>query len=406
MEHMELRAMDLAEVRNLVKWIDEQQRKSRQELAALQQQFVNQGKEMSSVVKRVKELESQYSTTQAQIARLSQIDDQMDQLRTEIIHLIEQADDRRVKSEKEMERLRQVEYDTQTRTLAEIKETLSSVPRLLEEMEQRRAEDERLSALIGTLSNQIPDIEARLDERVRDVTFLEEAQRQESRRIAEVHQEAIELQKRTDSLQAKNLVLEDALRRDAARLEQLQQSEAERQQTLENYLEQGRLADQRRKAELAGWAEQVEEFEELMAGYAKQWRLFEEQHRLSKESTTGLQELKQRLEKRQNEMSELQRVETERMRQQWTEFLGEVDRRHKQQEVERDQWSKEQQRQREDYREQFRVMQEQLDKASADIKALFELQLKYADAFRQMTRIWLEGYESVVATPITRRVPG
>jgi chromosome segregation ATPase len=403
---MELRAMDLAEVRNLVKWIDEQQRKSRQELAALQQQYANQGKEMSSLTKRVKELESQYSTTQAQIARLAQVDDQMDQLRGEIVHLIEGADDRRVKSEKELERLRQVEYDAHSRALAEIKETLSSVPRLHEGMEQRRAEDERLSSLIGTLSNQLPVIEARLDERVRDVTFLEEAQRQESRRIAEVHQETIELQKRADSLQAKDLVLEDVLRRDEARLEQLQQSEVERQQTVERFLEQGRLADQRRKQELAQWAEKLEEFEELMAGYAKQWRLFEEQHRLSRESTTALQELKQRLEKRQNEMSELQRVEAERMRQQWTEFLGEVDRRHKQQEVERDQWSKEQQRQRDDYLEQFRAMQGQLDKASADIKTLFELQLKYADAFRQMTRIWLEGYESTVATPITRRVPG
>ena len=221
-----------------------------------------------------------------------------------------------------------------------------------------------------------------------------------------MHQETIELQKRADSLQAKDLVLEDVLRRDEARLEQLQQSEVERQQTVERFLEQGRLADQRRKQELAQWAEKLEEFEELMAGYAKQWRLFEEQHRLSRESTTALQELKQRLEKRQNEMSELQRVEAERMRQQWTEFLGEVDRRHKQQEVERDQWSKEQQRQRDDYLEQFRAMQGQLDKASADIKTLFELQLKYADAFRQMTRIWLEGYESTVATPITRRVPG
>ena len=36
---MELRSMDLAEVRNLVKWIDEQQRKGRQEVATLQQQF-------------------------------------------------------------------------------------------------------------------------------------------------------------------------------------------------------------------------------------------------------------------------------------------------------------------------------------------------------------------------------
>ena len=92
--------MDLAEVRNLVKWIDEQQRKGRQEVAALQQQFAGQQRETSDMAKRVLELEGQLSTAHAQITRLSQIDDQMDRLKAEIVHLIEQSDDRRVQSEK------------------------------------------------------------------------------------------------------------------------------------------------------------------------------------------------------------------------------------------------------------------------------------------------------------------
>jgi len=403
---MELQQMDLAEVRNLVKWMDEQQRKGRQELAVLQQQFAGQQREASDLIRRVQETEGQLPTMRTQITRLSQVDEQMDRLKAEIVHLIEQADDRRVRSEKEMERLRQIEHDAHTRALAEIKEQLTPIPRLAEEMEQRHAEDERLSTAITTLQNQIPPIEARLDERIRDVAYLEEAQRQDARRIAEQQQGLIEAQKRADDLQAKQLVLEDLMRRNETRFEQLQQSELERAQKMDRALEQGRLDGQRRKQELARWADKLEEFEELMAGYAKQWRLFEEQHRLSKESTAGLQELKQRLEQRQNEAAELQRADTERLKQQWVEFLSEDERRQKQRQVEVEQWGKEQQRQHENYMEQFRALQEQQDKTTSDIKSLLLLQEKYTDAFRQFTRIWLEGYESVVATPVTRRVPG
>lgn len=403
---MELRSMDLAEVRNLVKWIDEQQRKGRQELATLQQQFATKEREMSEMGKRVKELESTLSTAQAQITRLSQIDDQMANLKAEIVHLIEQADDRRIQSEKEMERLRQVEQSANTRALTEIKDQLTLVPKLVEQMGQRQAEDERLSTAIALLQNQVPLIETRLDERVRDVAYLEEAQRQDARRIAELQQSLVDTQKQLDSQQAKDLVLEDSLRRNEAKIEQLQQSELDRRQITDSFLEQARLADQRRKQELAGWAEKIEEYEELMAGYAKQWRLFEDQHRLSREATAGLQELKKRLDLRQTEMSELQRVDTERMKQQWSEFLAEVDRLGKQQQLELSQWDKEQKRQREDYLEQFRLMEGELGNMTRDIKALFALQEKYADAFRQMTRIWLEGYESIVSTPITRKVPG
>jgi DNA repair exonuclease SbcCD ATPase subunit len=305
-----------------------------------------------------------------------------------------------------MERLRQVEHGAHSRSLTEIKEQLTPVPRLVEAMEQRRAEDERLAAAIATLQNEIPVIQARLDERIRDVAYLEENQSKDTRRISELRQTLNEHQKRTDNLQAKHLVLEDVMRRNESRLETLQQSETERRQTLDRFLEQGRLADQRRIQEMARWDEKLEEYEELMAGYAKQWRRFEEQHRLSRESTTGLEELKHRLDQRQNEMSELQRVDTERLKQQWVEFLADVDRRRRQQQIEQEQWLKEQQRHRDEEIEQYQMIQEQLDKAAVDVKALFELQVKYADAFRQFSRIWLEGYESIVSPPVTRRIPG
>jgi len=276
----------------------------------------------------------------------------------------------------------------------------------VEEMDQRRAEDERLSASLGTLQNEFPSIEARLDERIRDVAYLEETQRRDARRIAELQQGLVEAQKRGDDLHAKQLVLEDLMRRNEAKFEQSQQTELERQQRTDHFLEQGRLAEQRRKQQLAQWANELEEFNELMAGYARQWRMFEEQHRVSTKATSELQEFRLRLEQGQHEVAEAQRVEADRAKQQWTELMAENDKRHKQWQLEREQWSKEQQRQHENYMEQFHALQDQQDKAASGIKSLFVLQEKYADTFRQLTRIWLEGYESVVPSPATRRIPG
>jgi hypothetical protein len=127
---------------------------------------------------------------------------------------------------------------------------------------------------------------------------------------------------------------------------------------------------------------------------------------LSKAATVDLNEFRKRLEQRQIEVAELQRVEDERMKQRWTEFLTEDEKRHKQRQLEIEQFIKEQKREREAYQGQIRVLQERLDKSLDDIKALYLLQEKYADTFRQLTRIWLEGYESVVTPPVTRKVPG
>jgi len=354
----------------------------------------------------MQELEARIPNMQSQITRLNQIDREMDSLKTEILHLVEQYDDKRIQSEKEMERLRLLEHQAHTRAISDIQEALTPIPRLKEEMEGRKAENERLSTAVAVIQNQIPAIEARLDERIRDVAYLEEAQRQDARRIAELQQGLVEAQKRSDDAEARQLTISDVLKRTEAKVDRMAQSELERKQQATEFMEQGRLTDQKRTHQLDRWGTKLEEFEELMGGYARQWRLFEEQHRISKEATGDLVEFKKRLEQRQLELTELQRVENERMKQQWTEFLGEDERRQKQQQVEREQWAQEQKRQRENTQEQLNAIRVQLDKAALDLKDLFTLQEKYADNFRHLSRIWLETYEAVVTPPVTRKVPG
>lgn len=403
---MDLKAMDLAEVRNLVKWLDEQQRKGRQDLAVLKQQIESHQREMDDMSRRFQEIEHENTSLQVQLTRLGQVDKLLENLRAELTHLVEQSDERRIQSEKESERLRIVEHQAHTRAIAEIRDELKPIGRLLEDMESRRAEDERLSTAVGALQNQMLVVESRVDERVVDVTYLEETQRQDARRIAEVQQDILEQQKRIDSLQGKQTVLDDSIVRAEPRLERLEQGDAERKQLTREFVEQAKLADQQRTQQLDRWADKLEEFEELMQGYARQWRHFEEQHRLSKEATVDLNEFRKRLEQRQTELAELQRVEDERMRQRWTEFLTEDEKRQKQRQLEIEQFTKEQKRERENHQEQVQALQGRFDKSLEDIKGLYVLQEKYADTFRQLTRMWLEGYESVVTPPVTRKVPG
>ena len=403
---MDLKAMDLSEVRNLVKWLDEQQRKSRQELAGVQQQAAGQERKVSELVRRVQELEQQASATQAWVARLASFDERLDHFKAEMVHLVEQYDDKRAKSEKEMERLRQVEHSAHARLLAEIQGEVATIPRLSESMDGVRAESERLSAAVTTLQNELLLTSDRLDERVRDVAYLEEARSQDARRIADLQQEGVDSRKRADDLQAKHLVLEDVMRRNEARIDRLRQTELERKQEVDRFLEQGKLADQQRKIDLAAWSKQLEEFKELMAGYARQWRQFEEQYRAMKAATDDLEDFEARLDRRQTEANEASRLEDERMKQQWTEFLAEYDKLTKQRATEDDQRAKVQQRQREELMEQLNALQEQASQASEDIKALFGLQDKTIDNFRQITRSLMEAYESAIKSPPTRRIPG
>ncbi|MEN8098729.1 MAG: hypothetical protein ABFQ89_06605 [Chloroflexota bacterium] len=403
---MESQSLDIAELRNLVKWLDEQQRKSRQEVAVLQQTIEFQKREIDDLTGRIKLIEDKHPEVLAVLNRMSRTEQLVDGLRGEIHASIGEVEERRTKSEKEMERLRLVEYQSLSRAVADMKQEVTPIPRIVESVDQRKAEEERLSAAIGSLQNQIPPIEARLEERIRDVSYVEEGLRQNVKRTAEVQQTILDIQKRIDQMLATILPIQDWQQRTQVKLDKLTQTEQERRNEVLAFMEQTRLAAQERVQEINVWAKKLEANEETMEDYSKRWRHFDEQFRKSKQAIDDLEGFKQVIESLQAEAADSSRLEIERIKQKWTEYQIEDDRRQKQLTLELDQGRTEQVRERDDHRDDIGDLKEKMQTLATDVKTLYDLQEKYADSFRQITRIWLEGYESVVTTPPTRKIPG
>ena len=154
-------AQEISELSNRLNWLDEERRKSVKRLAELEQRTAMQDREIEGRDQRIKELEQRLATVTAQLARLPQFDTQLVQFKDEIVSLIEQYDQRRLRAQEEGERLRRVEHESNAREIADIRRELPAIPRLQNEMELRQAEEARLANLIGVLQNRIPPIESR-----------------------------------------------------------------------------------------------------------------------------------------------------------------------------------------------------------------------------------------------------
>lgn len=399
-------AQEFEELRNRLEWFDEERRKSSRRLNDLEKTVSSQAKELQSRDRRIKELEERLTKVSSQVSRLPQVDTQLTQFKDEMVALIEQYDQRRIRSEDEMERLRRVEHESNAREIAEIRKELPAISRLQNEMELRQAEEARLANLIGVLQNRIPPIENRIENWSSDLTYLEEAESKNSREINDIQTSLVEISKRWEPIYNRLDILGDKLGKLEGSLDAIVEAQNELKQTIRSWSEQIQLGEYERNQRLNKWEGTLEQHKETMEAYKQQWVHFSDQYKEAKMAVQTISEWQHQIEQQQRETSELTRVEVNRMQTRWDNFVVDHNKRWKSFEVDIDQRLTSSNRHERQLREQMAAVEERLEDLQKEQDKVWRVQTAQADAIKQIPRIWQEEVEKTLAhDPDRRRQP-
>ena len=203
--------MELAEISQRLAFLDEQRRKDREAIATIQERVEAQIGIIEAQKRQIQELEGLLASTRAELVKFTQIERSIEQLRQELSLLIEGNEEKRDKAFQDFQRLRQVEQDTVTRQIAELRAELKPIPRYDEEIQSLRTEVNRYNAPILALQHQLAELDRRSEDRVQSVVFLEEQRRQDNRRIAQTEAEIPKVKKEIDDLVDRLPLLEQAI---------------------------------------------------------------------------------------------------------------------------------------------------------------------------------------------------
>ncbi|HEC35522.1 MAG TPA: hypothetical protein ENI39_03185 [Anaerolineae bacterium] len=253
-------------------------------------------------------------------------------------------------------------------------------------MDAVQAEDRRLNEALQRLETTVADLGKRSDDRVQAVTYLEEQRRADNRRIAALEAETTELRKRAEAADAKVLLLEEIVRKEHARLE-------ERLKQIKEFgkvVEELRVADFRRQQQSRKWADQAKEIRQEMERLREERQRFAEQYRQAKRALEMLETFQARVETRQNEVAEMQRLAEDRLKRQWEEWQAarEKERRRWELTVE-EQW-KQQERTNKDHAARLEGLQEQAAIHWQHIQAIQEAILSQAHVILEASQSWAE----------------
>lgn len=394
---------EIEQLRNQVEWLDQERRKANRKLAEMEQQFTLQGREISGREQRIKELEKQLAAVTAQIARIPQIDVKLGQFKDEMVQMIDQYDQRRVKAHEEQERVRRVEHESTARELGDIRKELPAIGRLAQDMALRQAEEARLANLIGQQKNQIGSLSNQLEETQRSLSFVEEKEKQNSRAVADLQNSIIDINKRWAPFNDRL----DVLASKVARLETTYQAIQERldkvEDSVKSWMEQVQIGEHERNKKLEKWRSFLDEQTQTMDHFRKEWITFSDQYKEAKMAVDTLGGWQRQIEQQQQEATEIMRIDSHRMQSRWDNFTQENEKRWRSQEMDMEQRWQNVARQEKQIQEHIQELEGYLKELEQEKDRLQRVQNAQSDAIKKIPLIWLEEVEKAVAQDPNRR---
>ena len=384
--------MPAEDVSRQVKWLDEERRKEKADRARLEEKLAGLEAQLADQANRVGELSDQYAKSGGKI-KPGQVEELLARHRQETSRAIEDLEKKRLQAEEQAGRARAAERERLDKSLADIYRQLSLVGEIQKDLEVRREDAGRLSAAVQDMQKAVERAERHEEDRSRTIASMEEARRQDIRRLGEVQGQSQALRQKNSENDARLETLESASRRIEARVSELAAADVERRSSLAAWQEQQSATFTERERQWRDWdkvlsaaALQVKELAERTETYA-------ETNRVMRQTLEDLRDQRERMDQHLHEIEEIVRLDADRVHQEWSTFLADDQKRWTSHDLTRtDEWQ-EHDRQDKKNLERLARLDEQVTESLELVRALEETDRLRLEAMANLLREWLARVE-------------
>ena len=310
----------LEQLERRVEWLDNERRNDKTNLASMQNRLTVLETENTNLRKQIKELEVLISQQGTQISSLDKYDSQIARVNTELSKQIRESNERATMNLDEAVKRQKIEVEALKSSLAKLHDVTEQIAPLREEIKTFKVEDTRLGRLIEEQKARITEV-SRFDEDYRrSLQMVEENRRQEAKRITEVQGEVTSMRKRIDETRNRIESLADNFRSFDTRITEMQTYEKNCKEAQAVFIDtvNSSLVDKERS--FKNWEARFQELDTININLTSQTEALEEARLSVSKALSQAEKATQQFERRINEISEVQRLNDERFRQEWASF--------------------------------------------------------------------------------------
>ena len=319
--------MEIEQILKRMEWLDEERRKDRDIIARQEERIASLEGNIAAAHQQIKDLSGEIARLVTITGRMDDFDGSLLQHRIGVNRQFEEIEKQAKKREEETEKIRRVEIRALDASLAEMRKDLEPISGLRRGLQARVEEEQRLSRSHDELGVKIQDIQRSEEEFSRIYKLVEDGRRQDSKRLVDLQGEVTALRKRADEQRGQIELLLANIRKTEGRLNETTLLETERRGTQVAFLEKQALIQVEQERTWKEWAARIDGMDAKASGLENHLQSLEKTEGLVKRLNDSAEELFQRVERRINEITEVQRLAEERFRQEWVTFKADDQKR-------------------------------------------------------------------------------
>ncbi len=319
--------MEIGQVVKQLEWMDEERRRDKSVMLALQDKVNTYADTLEGTNQRMRTLEEEVKRLSVQVGRLNQFDGALVQQRIELRRMMDETEKKSQRTRDESEKLLRADLKALEVQISELGGKLDQIQVVRLELQADISERLKLEHTMDDVSLRLDDFAHNIEDFGRAHRLIEEGRRQDAKQIDGLQGEVIALRKRIDERRSELEALGVNLNRMENRLNEILSLEDSRLQEQQEFIEAQSLAQVERERAMREWIKRVEAFEKQGQEVQEQLQNLDATHRLVKRSQDTIEMVAERMERRINEITELQRLTEDRFRQEWTTFKGDDQKR-------------------------------------------------------------------------------
>ena len=319
--------MDNEQLEKRIKWLDDERRKDKTIISELEGRLLDLEEKLAATDKK-------YLVVDSDIIRLRTSMAQVDDFETSL------ADFRlnRKKDFKDQEKLvkswiTDAKKDLRTRiqgigtTQKKQIEDFKRVKALEKEMKTRIEEDARFNASLREIESGFSDVQKDYKEYQRYSKTAKTERQKEVKRVADLRGEQTALRKRTDEMRGMLDRVNSDYQKIKTRLQEFESIRRDLKSVQDAFLEEANLQNTERENTWKNWMTRFDNIEKQAQDLDEQMTKLDSTHRGVKRMQDELKDLSSLLDRRVNEITEMQRLADEKFRAEWTTFTADDQKR-------------------------------------------------------------------------------
>jgi len=387
--------MEFEQIVKRLEWLDEERRKDRATVVKLEERLTTLETSINAVAQQIKDLSKDVGEISATAARLNQFNELLARQREDFNKALEEIEKRYQRREQETTKRVLQEFEPIRKELSELKQAFDLTP-LQRELKAHQIEQMRLNDAINQLKPRFDEV-MRTHEEVKIAQLaLDENRRQDLKRIADLQGELSAVRKRIEEVHARIELNNDAFRNLENRINELLQSEAERKAAQTAFIEQQQLAQIERDRALKEGREQFEAFKKQAEALDAQVVAMDEMLRAAKRAQEAYTEMSAKLERRVNEISEMQRLAEDRLRQEWVSFKADDQKRWTGYSLSQEESMRELRKSLEQIEERITALDDLIQMLQDQLHQTADVTEQQLHEFMNVAHEWLTSYERIM----------